>query len=286
MLDLWLKTVLYTGVTLNLTLPELGMLLNPVQERNIQRKAIMDKLPSDAVDIHARWQQLCDYAGKKPSDFEAQAGSTLRRLSGFLDNHRLRRIFGVPDASLDLAKAMGEGAVMIVDLSLGPNGRIASQDANTFGTLLLTDFFTQMQQRTNKKAFTLYIDEFQEYATDDIARMLDRARKRGLQCVLSHQRPGQFLDAGPDLQNLWSAITDCTRTKVVFGGIKKPDHLKEISSMLSMGMLDPYKIKDEIWVRKIMDYNKEYWDVHSEGYSHTSDPDPVVPLEPAVQAVL
>jgi len=269
-LDEWLKTGFYTAVKLGLTLPEVGMLLEPNIERNIQRRAMIEKLPESATRMREAWEQLCLLAEKKrPIDFEATVGSTTRRLSAFLDNPRLNRIFGVPDVSLDLAGCMDEGAVILVDLST--QGRLHPEDAKLFGTLLLTDFYVQMfARREPQRPFTLYVDEFQNYATKDIARMLDEARKFGLQLVLSHQRPGQLQSAdSAEERDLYSAVMTNARTKVVFGGIST-DELEPIARMLSMGVLDPSRVKEKIHTRGVVDYKKEYWTSHSAGWSRSS----------------
>jgi len=267
-LDEWLKTAFYTAVKLGLTLPEVGMLLEPNLDRNIQRRAIIERLPASQGRIREAWEQLCLLAEKKrPVDFEATVGSTTRRLAAFLDNPRLNRIFGVPDVSLDLAGCMDDGAVVIVDLST--KGRLHPEDAQLFGTLLLTDFYVQMFSRQNPdRGFTLYVDEFQNYATKDLARMLDEARKFGLQLVLSHQRPGQLLNSdSAEERDLYSAVMTNARTKVVFGGIAT-DELEPIARMLSIGVLDPTAIKEKIHTRSVVDYKKEYWQSHSR--SHTT----------------
>jgi len=267
-LDEWLRTAFVTAVTLGLTLPEIGLLLEPNIERNNQRRAVIERLPENLTRIRDAWAQLCLLSEKKkPIDFEATVGSTTRRLAAFLDNPRLNRIFGVPDISLDLISCMDEGAIIVVDLAI--KGRLHPEDARLFGTLLLTDFFVQMQNRQRpERPFTLYIDEFQNFATKDIARMLAEARKFGLELVLAHQRPGQLLNSdSAEERDLWSAVMQTARTKVVFGGIA-PDELEDIAKLLSSGELDPYKVKKEIKTRSVLNYRKEYWRSHSKGHAY------------------
>ena len=267
-LDEWLTTALYTGVVLQLTLPDLATLLEPGVERNIQRRAIIERLPATATRIRAAWEQLCYLAEKKPVDFEGLVGAATRRLSRFVDNPRLTRMYGVPGVSLDLAGLMDQGGVLIVDLS--PAGRFYAEDAQLFGTLLLTDFYVQMFSRAKPgRPFTLYIDEFQNYATKDIARMLDEARKFGLQLCLSHQRPGQLQNSdSAEERDIYSAVMTNARNKVVFGGVD-PQELEPIARLLSINTLDPYKIKRELYTRGVVDYTKEYWQAHSRSTSRS-----------------
>lgn len=260
-IDQWLTNCYYTAVTLGLTLPELGMLLQPDPERNTQRQAVLQQLPNER--IRNDWQQLCHLAQKKnPVDYDLTVGSTLRRLSAFLDNPRLERIFGVPKVTLDLAAAMDEGAVIIIDLS-PKQAQFHPSDAEFFGTLLLTDFYVQMFTRQHpERPFTLYIDEFQNYLTPDIARMLDMARQFGLRLHLAHQRPGQLLNQeDPKTRDIYSAVMNNCRTKVVFGGLS-PDELEPVAKALSMGALDPFKEKTRIYTKSVTGYEKQYWEAH------------------------
>ncbi len=63
--------------------------------------------------------------------------------------------------------------------------------------------------------FFLFLDEFQEYITHDVASMLDQVRKGGLHLVLSHQH----LDQLGDDDALQSSIATNARIKAVFGGL-------------------------------------------------------------------
>jgi hypothetical protein len=164
---------------------------------------------------------------------------------------------------------MDEGAVLLVDLS--PSERLHHEDARLFGTLLLTDFFAQMfKRKRTDKGFYLYIDEFQEYATSEIARLLDQCRKFGLRLCLAHQRPGQLENSDNQAdRDIYSAVMTNARNKAVFGGIG-PQELEPIARLLMLGTYDPLKIKNELWTKSIVEYQKEYWQAHSRGTSSTT----------------
>jgi len=268
LIDQWLGILIRTGVSIGLTLPDLAMLLEPGVDRNLQRRAVAAQLPNSDTGIKAKWDQLCQLAEKRPVEFEIMVGGVSRRLSKFVDNPRLTRMYGVPGVSLDLAGLMDERGILIVDLS--PKGRFYDEDAQLFGTLLLTDFFAQMFSRKNPEAgFCLYIDEFQKFATKDIAEMLDQSLKFGLQLCLAHQRPGQLQNSDKeDDRQICSAVNTNAKTKVVFGGVS-PDEIEPIARILSMGELDPMKIKRKIYTTGVVDYQKEYWQAHSHSSGHT-----------------
>ena len=52
-----------------------------------------------------------------PKDFEAQIGSTVNRLQRFIRNQTMRSMFGLPDISLDLGRALEEGSIILVSLA-------------------------------------------------------------------------------------------------------------------------------------------------------------------------
>ncbi|MBX7257337.1 MAG: replication-relaxation family protein [Candidatus Hydrogenedentes bacterium] len=267
LIDQWLKICIQTGVTLGLTLPDLAMLLEPGVERNLQRRAIIEKLPETETGIRAKWDQLSQLAEKRPVEFEMMVGGVARRLSKFVDNPRLSRMYGVPGVSLDLAGLMDDGGVLIVDLS--SKGRFYDEDAQLFGTLLLTDFFAQMFARKRpERGFCLYIDEFQKFATKDIADMLDQSLKFGLQLCLAHQRPGQLQNSDKqEDRDIYSAVMTNAQNKIVFGGID-PQELEPLARLLSINTFDPYKVKKEITTKSVIDYQVQYWKAHSR--SHTT----------------
>src|SRR5258705_12010826 len=66
--------------------------------------------------------------------------------------------------------------------------------------------------------FVLYLDEFQEYITDDVASMLDGVRKGGLHIVLAHQHLGHL--AGDE--HLLHSIMANARLRAVLGGLPVP----------------------------------------------------------------
>ena len=67
--------------------------------------------------------------------------------------------------------------------------------------------------------FALYLDEFQQYITDDVAAMMDEVLKGGLSLCLAHQHLGHLAD-NPKL--LKSIFTNA-RNRAVFGGLDYED---------------------------------------------------------------
>jgi hypothetical protein len=79
-------------------------------------------------------------------DFEAQIASTVNRLQRFIRNENMRAIFGHADVSLDLGRALDEGAIILVSLAR-EGGRVSRENADLFATLLLNDLWTAARER-------------------------------------------------------------------------------------------------------------------------------------------
>jgi hypothetical protein len=84
--------------------------------------------------------------------------------------------------------------VLIVNLS---KGRLGEGPAHLLGAFLATAFAQAAESRANipeanRRDFTLYADEFQNFATDSFASILSEARKWRLSLTLAHQFLGQL----------------------------------------------------------------------------------------------
>ena len=115
------------------------------------------------------------------------------KLGHFLSNPIIRNIVGQPGASLDLREVMDEGRVLIVNLS---KGKIGEDVSSLLGSLLVTSLQLAAMSRADvpeekRRDFYLYVDEFQNFATESFATILSEARKYRLALVLAHQYLGQ-----------------------------------------------------------------------------------------------
>jgi hypothetical protein len=147
--------------------------------------------------------------------------STENRLGRFLGSKTVQRFMGLRNGNLDLRKAMDEGHIVLINL--GYSNYLDREAARVFASLLLNEFFETAMLRAleaekvdeKPSTFMLYLDEFQEYITDDIASMLDQVRKGGLHMVLAHQHLGHFKTNAP----LLKSILINARLRAVFGGL-------------------------------------------------------------------
>jgi hypothetical protein len=243
----WAGNVLRALYEKNLTLVEAEHLVDRVA------KQVRFAMTSDLTDRPSRqdWQFADTLSAK---DFEAQIGSTVNRLQRFIRNQTMRSMFGQGGVSLDLGRAIEEGAIIIVSLAT-EKGKVSKENAELFGTLLLSDLWTAAQDRGKRdgvKPFYVYLDEFQRFLTPTISENLDEARGFGLHLTMAHQFPNQLLDRGENGKRVYSSVMESASSKVVFR-LSHADNLRVMAEWLFMGVMNPDEIKHELYSRKVMD---------------------------------
>lgn len=196
-----------------------------------------------------------------PKDFEAQISSTINRLHAFLSTQAMRQMFGQIGPSLDLGTALREGHIILVNLAT-EGERVSEEDASLFATLLLSDLWTAAKERGKgkngvpPKPFYVYCDEFQNFVTPTIAKNLDQARGFGLHLTLAHQFPNQLLHTGANGKQVYDSVMVNARSKVVFS-VEGEENLRPLAQALFTGVMNPDKIKHELYSTKVMGYREE-----------------------------
>lgn len=89
---------------------------------------------------------------------------------------------------------MDSGKVIIVNLS---KGKIGEDNSSLLGSMLITKFQLDAMSRADvdekdRTDFYLYVDEFQNFATDAFATILSEARKYKLNLVMANQYVAQM----------------------------------------------------------------------------------------------
>jgi hypothetical protein len=112
----------------------------------------------------------------------------------FVTNKTMRNIIGQPKSSFDFRKAMDEQKIILCNLS---KGILGEEDAKFLGLILVPKVLTAAMSRQDmamekRKDFFLYVDEFQNYATEDFAVILAEARKYRLNLIVANQYIGQI----------------------------------------------------------------------------------------------
>ncbi|MBU0974664.1 type IV secretion system DNA-binding domain-containing protein [Patescibacteria group bacterium] len=112
----------------------------------------------------------------------------------FVTNKTMRNIIGQPESSFNVRQAMDEQKIILCNLSKGVLGE---EDAKFLGLILVPKVLTAAMSRQDipmdqRKDFFLYVDEFQNYATEDFAVILSEARKYRLNLIVANQFVSQI----------------------------------------------------------------------------------------------
>jgi hypothetical protein len=260
----WAGNVIRALYEKKLTLVEAEFLVDRIE------KQIRYAMTADLKDKPSRQDWL--FADTlTPKDFEAQIGSTVNRLQRFIRNKTMRSMFGQPQVSLDLGRALEEGSIILVSLAT-ERAKVSKENAELFATLLLSDLWTAAQERGKRegvKPFYLYLDEFQRFVTPTISDNLDEARGFGLHLTMAHQFPNQLLNRGENGKKVYDSIMENASSKVVFR-LSHEDNLKAMAQWLFMGVMNPDEIKHELYSTKVMEYREEMRTTRSRGRSSST----------------
>ena len=121
----------------------------------------------------------------------------LNKVGAFTANPIIRNIVGQPKSSFNIRKIMDEGKILVVNLS---KGLIGEDNAAILGSFLVTKVQLAAMSRSDiprvedRRPFYLYVDEFQNFATDSFAVILSEARKYGLNLTVANQYVAQMTD--------------------------------------------------------------------------------------------
>jgi len=108
----------------------------------------------------------------------------------------MRPIIGQSKTTLNFRQIMDEQKILLVNLSKGRLGDTNSALLGLIvtGKLLMAAFSRIDMAEAARRDFYLYMDEFQNFATDSIATILSEARKYRLCLTIAHQFIGQLTE--------------------------------------------------------------------------------------------
>lgn len=128
--------------------------------------------------------------------FRGEAIAPIQNKVGqFLSTPLIRSIVGQETSSINIQDIMNSGKILLVNVS---KGRIGEDNSALLGAMLITKIQLAAMERiripeAERRDFYLYVDEFQNFATDSFAGILSEARKYALNLVVAHQYIGQLV---------------------------------------------------------------------------------------------
>jgi len=114
----------------------------------------------------------------------------------FITNTMMRNIIGQSTSAFNFRQAMDEGKILIINLA---KGTIGEENSSFLGLVLIPKILIAAMSRQDmpeakRRDFYLYVDEFQNFATQDFAVIMSEARKYHLNLIVANQFISQMDD--------------------------------------------------------------------------------------------
>lgn len=111
------------------------------------------------------------------------------KVGRFISSAVTRNIIGQVKSTIDLREIMDNQKILLVNLA---QGRLGEETASLLGGMIITRLQATAMERVDmpeeeRKDFYLYVDEFQNFATESFAKILSEARKYKLNLTMTNQ---------------------------------------------------------------------------------------------------
>ncbi len=160
-----------------------------------------DKQYAESKLRYVKDQTVLDFWNKEmaqTSDYHKSEvlGWFVSKFGAFLSNEMMRNVIGQTKSGFNLRDIMDNKKILLVNLSQGRTGELNSQ---LLGMIFVMKFQAAAMGRANiteeeRTDFSLYVDEFQNFATDSFEAILSQARKYKLSLILANQFMTQLND--------------------------------------------------------------------------------------------
>lgn len=154
--------------------------------------SFMDKVDDDEVRNY--W--LVEMANTEAREKSEILGWLTSKFDRFTTNILIRHIIGQSTSSFNFRDVMDNKKILLINLS---KGLIGEQNAQFLGLLIIPRLLRAALSRedipeADRKDFFLYVDEFQNFATEDFAQILSEARKYRLNLIVANQYINQMTE--------------------------------------------------------------------------------------------
>ena len=201
-------------------------------------RMLTDSRFRQSVQRHIKNPQVASYWRNEfalyPNRFKQEMISpVLNKVNTFGTDDLLRNIIGQGATTFDIARIMDSRQIFIANLS---KGKIGAKNANLLGSFLVSSFHQQalaraFRSKETRTPFYMYIDEFQNFTTEEFSSIFSEARKYGLSLTVCHQFRQQLSES------IKTAISGNIANIILFA-ISAAD-AQELHQEF-----DPHKIKD------------------------------------------
>ncbi|MFA6991691.1 MAG: type IV secretion system DNA-binding domain-containing protein [Candidatus Gracilibacteria bacterium] len=143
--------------------------------------------------VKSFWQN--EYANTGDRERQEMIPYFSAKFGPFITNSIMRNTIGQKSSSFDFRQVMDEGKILLVKLS---KGKIGDLNTQLLGLVMVARIQMAAMSRADmpeekRRDFFLYVDEFQNFATDSFCSILSEARKYRLNLIMAHQYISQLV---------------------------------------------------------------------------------------------
>lgn len=130
----------------------------------------------------------------QPKQREEAIAPIANKVGQFTSSTIVRNIFGQSKTKMNFRKMMDEGKIILINLS---KGKVGEDNMAMIGSFIASKIQIDAMSRADidesqRRDFYLYIDEFQNFATESFATILSEARKYKLALIMANQYISQI----------------------------------------------------------------------------------------------
>ncbi len=143
---------------------------------------------------------VMEYASYSEKYATEAVAAVQNKIGQFLSSDVIRNIVAQVKSTIDVRNIMDSQKIFLVNLS---KGRIGEDNSRLLGGMLINKIQLSAMERVDmlekdRKDFYLYVDEFQNFATESFANILSEARKYRLNLIVAHQYMAQLTEEVKD----------------------------------------------------------------------------------------
>ncbi len=163
--------------------------------RMLTEKTFRNDVISHIADPVVKNFWTVEYASWNDKFASEAVAPVLNKVGAFTANPMIRNIVGQKQSTINIRSIMDNGKILIVNLS---RGLVGEDNAAILGALMVTKIQLAAMSRadivnlSDRRPFYLYVDEFQNFATDSFATILSEARKYALNLTVANQYTSQM----------------------------------------------------------------------------------------------
>ncbi len=187
--DMWssrMEYILNNTILALLDFPDTTLLgINRLLADNDYRERVVRNLKDPVVK--AFWET--EFANYNDRYKQEAVAPIQNKIGQFLSASVIRNIVAQVKSKINIREIMDTKKIFIMNLS---KGRIGEDNSRLLGGMLITKIQLSAMERVDipekeRKDFFLYVDEFQNFATESFANILSEARKYRLGLTMAHQ---------------------------------------------------------------------------------------------------